>query len=174
MQSEKCVDRFPYSCTLPLGLATWQPIGCTGPQAWMKRKFSQSLSSLQEEDTQKCRLQAQPHRNARSLGHHQSWRTTNYFWRQFADRILQGCANLWAWTTPLWILALTYWGEKPTKTAYDRARELAMICVCWRAVCHCRVGSARVTLSKTCHSWVNKAAQRTKNKHRGVVHLWLQ
>lgn len=36
MQPEKCVDRFPYSCTLPLGLAAWQPLGCTGPQAWMK------------------------------------------------------------------------------------------------------------------------------------------
>lgn len=72
MQPEKCVDRFPDSCTLPLGLATWQPFGCTGPQARMKRKFSQSLSRLQEEDTQKCRLQAQRHRNARQLGHHQS------------------------------------------------------------------------------------------------------
>lgn len=90
MQSEKCVDRFPYSCTLPLGLATWQPVGCTGPQARMKRKFSQSLSRLQEEDTQKCRLQAQRHRNARSLGHHQSWWTTTYSRRQLQAGLCRG------------------------------------------------------------------------------------
>lgn len=89
MQPEKCEDRFPYSCALPLGLATWQPIGCTGPQAWMKRKFSQSLGRLQEEDTQKCRLQAQRQRNARSLGHHQSW-WTNYFRRQLQAGLCRG------------------------------------------------------------------------------------